>query len=105
MRGLALILSLHFGREPATGDRWFSADKAMHFFTAALVESASFSALRGVGLDRSHSLVGAVIVTGAVGVGKEIHDLRFGGDPSVKDLAWDGAGMLAAAVLLRRTEP
>ena len=28
-----------------------------------------------------------------------------GGSPSLKDLTWDAAGMVAATVVLRRTEP
>jgi hypothetical protein len=50
-------------------------------------------------------LAGAAIAAGAVSIGKEVYDKKFGGDPSLKDLAWDGAGILGAAMLLRRTEP
>jgi uncharacterized protein YfiM (DUF2279 family) len=39
-----------------------------------------------------------------VSVGKELYDRRYGGDPSLKDLAWDGAGIVAASVLLRNTQ-
>jgi uncharacterized protein YfiM (DUF2279 family) len=41
----------------------------------------------------------------SIGVGKELYDRRFGGDPSFKDLTWDAAGIAAASLLLRRTEP
>ena len=104
MRGLALLFSLHFGQDHAAGDRWFAADKAKHFFTAALAQSMSFSALRAVGLSRSGALVGATVVTGAVSVGKDLYDRTSGGDPSLKDLTWDAAGMAAASVLLVHTE-
>lgn len=105
MRGLALLFSLHFGQDHTAGDRWFAADKAKHFFTAALAQSISFSALRAVGMSRNGALVGATVATGAVSVGKELYDRKSGGDPSLKDLTWDVAGMAAASALLVHTEP
>ena len=104
MHGLVLLFTLHFGDAPASGDRWLSADKAKHFFTSAFVQSASFSAFREVRVSRKGSLIGATAMSAAVGVGKELYDRKFGGDPSFRDLAADGAGILAATVLLRRTE-
>ena len=104
MHRLALLLTLHFGGSPESGDRWFSADKTKHFFTSALVQSLSFSALRATGMKRSPSLLGATIVAGSVGAGKELYDKRFGGDPSFKDLAWDAAGIASVSALLVRTQ-
>ena len=105
MRGILLLFTLHFGDEHPTGDRWFASDKAKHFFTAAFVQSASFSGLRAVGAGRSWSLAGATAVTSAVSIGKEVFDARSGGFASPKDLTWDVAGMIAASVALRRTQP
>ena len=104
MRGLALLFTLHLGQEHPRGDGWFAADKAKHFFTAALVQSLSFSGLRATGLSKTGSLVGATLLTSAASVGKEAADKRFGGTPSAKDLVWDAAGMVAASALLDRTE-
>ena len=60
MHPLFLVFALHFGGdEHPAGDRWFSSDKAKHFFTAALVQSASFGGLRATGLSRGQSLAGA----------------------------------------------
>ena len=100
MRGLLLVLSL--GGVPASrpGDGWFSADKAKHFLTSAFVQSLAYGSLRGVGASHGASLVGATIATAAVGVGKEVYDARTGGDPSVRDLAWDAAGAGAVSLLL-----
>jgi uncharacterized protein YfiM (DUF2279 family) len=103
VRGLALVFALHVGADQP-GDRWFAVDKAKHFFMAAFVQSASFSALRLTGLGRQRSLAGATGVASAVSVGKELYDLRFGGDASFKDLAWDGVGIVAATALLNQTE-
>lgn len=104
MRGLALLFTLHFGQDHTGRDRWFASDKAKHFFTAALAQSMSFSALRAAGVSRSGSLVGATVITGAVSVGKELYDLKTGGDPSLRDLTWDAAGIAAASALLVHTE-
>jgi uncharacterized protein YfiM (DUF2279 family) len=104
MRGLLLLFTLHFSGAPR-GDSWFAADKAKHFFASAFVQSTSFSLLRAGGVGRRDALRGATVVSSAVAVGKELYDMRFGGDPSLKDLAWDGAGIAAATVLLRHTQP
>jgi putative lipoprotein len=104
MRGVLLVFTLHFGNRNAS-DPWFGADKARHFFTSAFVQSASFSLLRETGIGRHAALVGATAVSSAAGIGKELYDKRFGGDPSLKDLAWDGAGIAAMTLVLRRTQP
>jgi len=104
MRALALLISLHFGDEHPGGDRWFSPDKAKHFFMAAFVQSASFSALRSTGLKWNGSIAGATAMTAIVSIRKEVHDARTGGDASVKDLVWDAAGGAGASVLLHQTE-
>jgi uncharacterized protein YfiM (DUF2279 family) len=104
MRTLALLFTLHFGDEHPGGDRWFSPDKAKHFFMAAFVQSTSFSALRSTRLSWNGSLAGASAVTAAVSIGKEVHDARTGGDASFKDLMWDAGGAVGATVLLRHTQ-
>jgi uncharacterized protein YfiM (DUF2279 family) len=104
MRGFLLVFSLHFHDEHPGGDRWFSADKAKHFFTAAFVQSASYGGIRSIGANHRSSLTGATVVSAAVSVGKEISDRRAGGKASGKDLAWDVGGIIAATVLLRRVE-
>ncbi len=107
MRGLALLFTLHWGGgggDHSGGDRWFSADKAKHFVTAAFVQSASFSALRLTGANRGNALAGATLVASATSVGKEVYDQHSGGTASAKDLSWDAAGIVAASALLVHTE-
>ena len=101
---MLLVFTLH-GTTSSGGDRWFGADKAKHFFMAAFVESAAFSGLRLTGMRPHAALNTAVGLTGGLSVGKEVYDRFSGGDPSFKDLTWDGAGMAAAAVLLHQTKP
>jgi uncharacterized protein YfiM (DUF2279 family) len=102
MRGFALVMALHFG-DAKSPDPWFGVDKAKHFFTSMFVQTAAFGAFRTTGMSRQSSLIGATIVTAGVGVGKELYDRKYGGDPSLRDLAADGAGILAASLLLAHT--
>jgi uncharacterized protein YfiM (DUF2279 family) len=105
MRGLLLVFSLSSGGGPrsAAGDSWLAADKVQHFFTSAFVQSITYGSLRAAGTSHGAALTAASVTTATVGIGKELHDLRGHGDPSVKDLAWDVAGAGAATVLLVRT--
>lgn len=108
MRGLMLLFALHTSRlrsaDDGSGDGWFAMDKAKHFFMAAFVQTVSFSAYRAVGLSYRHALVGATVTSSAVGIGKELYDLKTGGDASWRDLTWDGVGIAAASALLTHTE-
>lgn len=85
------------------GDKWFGTDKVKHFFMSAFVQSATFSAARAAGASNSGAQGIAFVATGVVGIGREVHDRRRGKIFSVKDLAWDAAGGVSAATLLRRT--
>ena len=84
-------------------DSWFGTDKVKHFFMSALVQSASFSAARAAGASNSSAQLMGGVVTAAFGIGREVHDRRVGKIFSGKDLVWDAAGGVSAAVLLRRT--
>ncbi len=101
---LLCALSLHFPEEHPGGESWFGADKAKHFFMSAFIESASYTSARFVGLSRRDAMWTASGVTAAVGIGKELHDRHVGGEFSLQDLTWDGAGGLAAALMMRRTK-
>jgi putative lipoprotein len=84
-------------------DRWISEDKAKHFFASFVVTSISAGAARAAGLDPAASAwVGAGVGAGA-GVWKELRDRRTpGATVSLKDAAWDLAGVGAAAALVRQ---
>jgi uncharacterized protein YfiM (DUF2279 family) len=102
MRILALVVGMNLSDEHQLGDRWFSADKAKHFFLAAFVQSMTYTSLRTVGLGPDASLAGASAASVGVSIGKELRDRRGGGAVSAKDLVWDAAGIGGASVLLRR---
>lgn len=106
---LLVAFTAHFGglprqAAPQTADRWFSADKAMHFVTSAVAQSMAFSSLRAMHVARTRALAASAIAAAGLGVGKEVYDRKFGGDPSWKDLTADGAGIVAASLVLAHTE-
>jgi putative lipoprotein len=103
IRGLVLVFSLAGpGARPA--DRWLGQDKLKHFFTAAFVQSFSYGTLRAAGASHPVALGGATSATVGVSLGKEVWDARGHGTPSVKDVAWDAAGALAASTLLVKVQ-
>jgi putative lipoprotein len=105
MRGLLLVFSLSGAPSPSASpaDAWFGQDKLKHFFMSAFVQSFAYGSLRGTGLSHGAALVGASATTTAVGVGKELRDLRVKGEFSPRDLAWDAAGAGVVTVFLSRT--
>jgi uncharacterized protein YfiM (DUF2279 family) len=99
IRELSVVLML--AAPPKEG--WFGTDKVKHFFMSAFVHSVTFSAARALGASRPAAQVIGAGTTGLVGIGREVHDQRQGRTFSVRDLTWDAAGAVSAAVLLRRT--
>jgi uncharacterized protein YfiM (DUF2279 family) len=87
---------------PQLEDRWFGEDKQRHFAMSFFVTSFGHAAARMAGLDADVATLSGVVVAGAAGLGKEIHDRRGGGIFSVKDLVWDAAGIAVGAVLVRQ---
>ena len=89
---------------PPHQDAWFGIDKIKHFFMSAFIESLTYSALQAARVNHRTALGGAIGVTMAIGVGREIHDKRTPGNIfSVRDLTWDAIGAAAGAVMLSHT--
>lgn len=85
-------------------DPWFGIDKVKHFFMSAFINSVSYSALQLSGASHRSAMAGAIGITMAVGVGRELHDMRVPGNLfSVRDLTWDAIGTTAGAVLTAHT--
>lgn len=101
------IFAIPFGGPPrqAPHDPWFGTDKAKHFVVSAVVQSATHSVLRANHHDYREAAWTAGAVTLTVGVGKEMWDARQGRIFSWKDLAADGAGGVAGAVVMRQVNP
>ena len=100
----AVALTFHAAAAPRDSvrpvpDRWFARDKAEHFVTSAVIQVALFGALRMTGVRQSRALLAASTVTAGAGIGKEVWDARGHGDPSWRDLTWDGIGIAAGTGL------
>lgn len=83
-------------------DAWLAPDKARHFFTSAFVQTFSYSSLRASGLEHRTAITGATVVAVSLGIGKEMRDARRGGRPSLRDIAWNLAGVGAATLVLQQ---
>lgn len=105
--GLSLAANLIFAQASAVAphqDSWFGVDKLKHFFMSAFIESVTYSALQAAKVKHRPAMGGAIGVTMAFGVGREVHDKRTPGNIfSVRDLTWDAIGATAGAVLLSHT--
>ena len=85
-------------------DPWFGIDKVKHFFMSAFITSVSYSALQAARVSHRSAMSGAIGISMAAGLGREIHDMRVPGNIfSVRDLTWDAIGTAAGAVLTAHT--
>jgi uncharacterized protein YfiM (DUF2279 family) len=101
---MCLAVNLISAQTAVIRDSWFGIDKIKHFFMSAFIESVSYSALQAARVNHRSAMIGAIGVTAAAGVGREIHDYRNPNNHfSVKDLTWDAVGAGAGAVLLSHT--
>jgi len=100
---LSLALNLIFAQSAVTGDRWFGIDKLKHFFLSAFATSVSFSALQAAGANRKTAMAGAIGASAALGISRELYNLRTTKVFSLKDLTWDAIGTGAAVTVLSRT--
>ena len=102
--GLCLATNLVFAQTAVARDSWFGIDKIKHFFISAFIESVSYSVLQAAHVKRRPALTGAIGVTAAIGVARELHDRRTPGNRfSYKDLTWDALGIGAGAAMLTHT--
>ena len=83
--------------QPAPGypDPWIARDKAFHFDASAGIAAFTYAVSAGWFVDarwKALAIGGGTAI--AAGAGKELIDAThvFGGDPSWRDLAWDGIG-------------
>jgi putative lipoprotein len=102
---MCLAVNLLYGQVAvAHQDAWFGIDKLKHFLMSAFIESVSYSALQAVRVSHRSAMGGAIGITLAVGIGRELHDMRVPGNLfSVRDLTFDAIGTGAGAVLTAHT--
>ena len=80
----------------APDDAWFGVDKVQHFAMAYGTAMFGYGLLRGADLSHRDAEATAIAASLAAGIGKELYDRARGGPFSLKDLAWDALGRLAA---------
>lgn len=103
---LAGCATLGGGRQesPRPRDRFFAEDKLQHFFVSFLVTSLSASGARAAGMDADASLLVGAGTGVAVGLTKELNDLRTEGETgSFLDFVWDLGGVGAATVVVAQS--
>ncbi|MGK7313593.1 MAG: hypothetical protein ACN0LA_15370 [Candidatus Longimicrobiales bacterium M2_2A_002] len=83
------------------GDRWIAEDKVRHFALSFAATSMAYGGAR-LGLDPGPGRRAAAGLALLLGVGKELVDLRNGGRFSLKDLAWDAAGVALGSLLAQQ---
>jgi uncharacterized protein YfiM (DUF2279 family) len=101
---VCLAVNIVYAQTAVVRDRWFGIDKLKHFFMSAFIESVSYSALQAARVNHRAAMTGAIGITAAFGIAREIHDSRNPKNHfSVKDLSWDALGAGAGVVLLSHT--
>jgi uncharacterized protein YfiM (DUF2279 family) len=103
---LALAFVLFTGGSPhRANDAWFARDKFLHVAASAAVQGAAYAVFQR---NARYTVAAqrASLVTVAVGVGKELYDLRHPAhhQASWRDLAWDGVGGAAATVVVHQVD-
>lgn len=92
LAGLLAPLLMPAPARAQSSDPWWGRDKALHFGVSAGLSAGGYAA-SALLLERpgERALAGAALALSA-GVVKELLDLAGAGDPSWRDLAWDGIG-------------
>jgi putative lipoprotein len=101
LAGAALVVVLALGRSAGAAppepdpDPWFGQDKALHFAASSTIAAGGYAVGAALFDARGHALLFGGALAAAAGIGKEALDLTGFGDPSWRDLAWDGIGTFA----------
>ncbi|MEZ0310679.1 MAG: hypothetical protein ACAI38_02840 [Myxococcota bacterium] len=89
--GLFLVLSPRVAL--AYHDDWTGPDKVQHFAVAGALAAGTYGVVAIADEDLQTRLLAGLLVAGGAALGKEAIDAAGNGDPSFRDLAWDGAGI------------
>ena len=91
----AALLALPSAAHAADPDPWLGKDKALHFGASGVIAATGYAVGAFVFDARGHALIAGAALAAAAGIGKETLDLAGYGDPSWRDLTWDGIGIVA----------
>ena len=90
-----VLLALPSAAHAADPDPWLGKDKALHFGASSIIAASGYTIGAFVFDARGHALIAGAALGAAAGIGKETLDLAGHGDPSWRDLTWDGIGIAA----------
>jgi putative lipoprotein len=76
----------------ADADPWLARDKYEHFAVSTLLSSGAYGVAGFLDARESTRLWAGGVISMGAGTAKELWDLAGHGDPSWRDLAWDGVG-------------
>ena len=79
----------------ADPDPWLGKDKTLHFTASSTIAAGGYTVGALVFDGRGSALLIGGALAAAVGIGKETLDLTGLGDPSWRDLTWDGIGIVS----------
>jgi putative lipoprotein len=92
MRSRSAILLLLLLAGPARADEWLGKDKILHFTISAGIGGAGYGLGALVTPEPVVRLGSGFVLALGAGLAKEMHDRSSGGDPSLRDVAWDAVG-------------
>ncbi len=101
MRALVLIFSASAAlASPARAeDAWLGRDKALHFGVSAALAGGGYGLAAALEGSTGERLLAGAALSLTLGAGKEAFDALGGGDPSLRDLAWDALGTAGGLLL------
>lgn len=92
---IAVVVSSSGSARAADPDPWLGKDKALHFAASATIAAGGYTVGAFVFDARGHAIILGASLALAAGIAKETLDLTGVGDPSWRDLTWDGIGTIA----------
>lgn len=98
-RIVMVLFLLSTNAHAVDADPWFARDKAAHFAVSTTLTGGGYALGAALFDGRFPALLAGFGVGAVVGIGKESLDLVGLGDPSWRDLAWDGLGIVSGLVL------
>jgi putative lipoprotein len=90
----AAVVAIPASAHAAGPDEWLGNDKALHCAASSAIAAGGYGVGAVMFNSRTNALIAGGVLAAAAGIGKEIRDLAGFGDPSWKDLAWDGIGLV-----------
>ena len=100
LSSLVLCLCLSVGAPPPA-DRWVGEDKLKHFLASFVATSLAAGVTRAAGADAETSAWAGAGAAATLGVWKELRDARLPEATfSLRDIAWDLAGVGAASAVM-----